>query len=299
MPTQPTLSNWMSIIALGLIWGGTFMVVSLALRGYGPFTVACARTTLGALALFSLMIVLRRPFPSWAALKATALIGPLNTAFPFALLAWGQQYVPSAFAGISMAVLPLLILPLAHFFSDEKMSLNKVFGMSLGFLGAVILIGPSALQIGQGMAPLGQMACLGATLCYAVSSILTRRCPPIDSIALAAFTLIFGAIWIIPAMLWIEGVPTPTDGNSTLAIIFLGFVPTALAAYLRVSVVRTVGSIFMTNVNYQVPLWSVLFGTFILNETLELRFFLALACILIGLVISQRKRPVRVLVNRA
>jgi drug/metabolite transporter (DMT)-like permease len=171
--------------------------------------------------------------------------------------------------------------------------------MSLGFLGAVILIGPSALQIGQGMAPLGQMACLGATLCYAVSSILTRRCPPIDSIALAAFTLIFGAIWIIPAMLWIEGVPTPTDGNSTLAIIFLGFVPTALAAYLRVSVVRTAGSIFMTNVNYQVPLWSVLFGTFILNETLELRFFLALACILIGLVISQRKRPVRVLVNRA
>ena len=299
MPTQPTLSNWMSIIALGLIWGGTFMVVSLALRGYGPFTVACARTTLGALALFSLMIVLRRPFPSWAALKATALIGPLNTAFPFALLAWGQQYVPSAFAGISMAVLPLLILPLAHFFSDEKMSLNKVFGMSLGFLGAVILIGPSALQIGQGMAPLGQMACLGATLCYAVSSILTRRCPPIDSIALAALTLIFGAIWIIPAMLWIEGVPTPTDGNSTLAIIFLGFVPTALAAYLRVSVVRTAGSIFMTNVNYQVPLWSVLFGTFILNETLELRFFLALACILIGLVISQRKRPVRVLVNRA
>ena len=299
MPTQPTLSNWMSIIALGLIWGGTFMVVSLALRGYGPFTVACARTTLGALALFSLMIVLRRPFPSWAALKATALIGPLNTAFPFALLAWGQQYVPSAFAGISMAVLPLLILPLAHFFSDEKMSLNKVFGMSLGFLGAVILIGPSALQIGQGMAPLGQMACLGATLCYAVSSILTRRCPPIDSIALAAFTLIFGAIWIIPVMLWIEGVPTPTDGNSTLAIIFLGFVPTALAAYLRVSVVRTAGSIFMTNVNYQVPLWSVLFGTFILNETLELRFFLALACILIGLVFSQRKRPVRVLVNRA
>lgn len=299
MPTQSTLSNWMSIIALGLIWGGTFMVVSLALRGYGPFTVACARTTLGALALFSLMIVLRRPFPSWDALKATALIGPLNTAFPFALLAWGQQYVPSAFAGISMAVLPLLILPLAHFFSDEKMSLNKVFGMSLGFLGAVILIGPSALQIGQGMAPLGQMACLGATLCYAVSSILTRRCPPIDSIALAAFTLIFGAIWIIPAMLWIEGVPTPTDGNSTLAIIFLGFVPTALAAYLRVSVVRTAGSIFMTNVNYQVPLWSVLFGTFILNETLELRFFLALACILIGLVFSQRKRPVRVLVNRA
>ena len=168
MPTQPTLSNWMSIIALGLIWGGTFMVVSLALRGYGPFTVACARTTLGALALFSLMIVLRRPFPSWDALKATALIGPLNTAFPFALLAWGQQYVPSAFAGISMAVLPLLILPLAHFFSDEKMSLNKVFGMSLGFLGAVILIDQAHCKSVRAWPPWDKWPVLGrrcVTLC--------------------------------------------------------------------------------------------------------------------------------------
>lgn len=275
------------------------MVVSLALRGYGPFTVACARTTLGALALVSLMIVLRRPLPSRQALLATAVIGPLNTAIPFALLAWGQQYVPSAFAGISMAVLPLLILPMAHVFSDEKMSKNKFFGVSLGFVGAIVLIGPSAVQIGSGSEPLGQLACLAATLCYAVSSILTRRCPPIDSITLAAFTLVFGAIWIIPAMLWYEGLPKIGDMDSTLAILFLGFFPTALAAYLRVSVVRTAGSIFMTNVNYQVPLWSVVFGTLVLGETLPWRFFVALALILGGLMISQGKNPIRVLVNRA
>lgn len=299
MPPKPTRANWIAILSLGLIWGGTFMVVSLALRGYGPFTVACARTTLGAIALLSLMIVLRRPLPTRDALLATALIGPLNTAIPFALLAWGQQYVPSAFAGISMAVLPLLILPLAHFFSDEKMSLHKFYGVSLGFLGAVLLIGPSALEIGQGHHALGQLACLGATMCYAISSVMTRRCPPIDSITLAAFTLVFGAIWIIPAMLWIEGVPKISDFNSSLAILFLGFVPTAFAAYLRVSVVRTAGSVFMTNVNYQVPLWSVLFGTLILGETLPWRFFAALAIILCGLVISQGKNPIRVLVNRA
>ena len=100
-------------------------------------------------------------------------------------------------------------------------------------------------------------------------------------------------------MLWIEGVPKISDFNSSLAILFLGFVPTAFAAYLRVSVVRTAGSVFMTNVNYQVPLWSVLFGTLILGETLPLRFFAALAIILCGLVISQGKNPIRVLVNRA
>ena len=51
MAPQPTLTNWLSVIALGLIWGGTFMVVAIALRGYGPLTVACARTTLGAVSL--------------------------------------------------------------------------------------------------------------------------------------------------------------------------------------------------------------------------------------------------------
>ena len=71
------------------------------------------------------------------------------------------------------------------------------------------------------------------------------------------------------------------------AIIFLGLFPTALATLLRVIVIRSAGSVFMTLVNYQVPLWSVLCGALILSETLPLRFFAALALIMCGLAISQ------------
>jgi len=126
--TQPTLTNWLSILSLGVIWGGTFMVVAVALQGYGPLTVACARTTLGALALLFLMRIMGRHFPVMAPrmVKYLVVMGILNTALPFALLSWGQQYVPSAFAGISMAALPLFLLPLAHVFTDEKMSVNKL-----------------------------------------------------------------------------------------------------------------------------------------------------------------------------
>ncbi|MDO7631627.1 MAG: DMT family transporter, partial [Loktanella sp.] len=169
---QPTLQNWLSVLALGLIWGGTFMVVSIALRGYGPLTVACARTTLGAIALLSLMRVMNRPLPNFDArmFKYLFVIGILNTAVPFALLSWGQQYVASAFAGISMAALPLFVLPLAHIFTDEKLSTRNMIGVGLGFTGAVVLIGPSVLKIGSGMAPLGQIACIMATISYAISS---------------------------------------------------------------------------------------------------------------------------------
>jgi len=299
MSTTPTLGNWLSIFALGLIWGGTFMVVSIALQGYGPLTVACARTTLGAVALLALMATLRRPMPSRAALPFIAIIGVLNTALPFALLSWGQQFVPSAFAGISMAALPLFVLPLAHFFTDEALSLRRGLGVIIGFSGALALIGPGVLQLGTGMEPLGQLACLGATICYACASIMTRRCPPVDPITLAAMTLVVGSVLLVPSMLAFEGVPGWTDTRTGLAILFLGFVPTALAALLRVMVIRSAGSVFMTLVNYQVPLWSVFFGWAILDEALPLTFFAALALILCGVSVSQWRRPIRIFGARA
>lgn len=289
MPHQPTLANWLSITALGLIWGGTFMVVAIALEGYGPFTVACARTTLGAIALLILVRILRRPLPAFTPrmVRYLAVIGVLNTAVPFALLSWGQQFVPSAFAGISMAALPLFVLPLAYVFTDEKLSLRNMLGVLLGFVGAIVLIGPGVLRIGTGMEPLGQLACIGAAISYAVSSILTRRCPPIDPITMAAALLTVGAATLIPAMLLMEGWPTLGATRPTIAVVALGLVPTALAAAIRVVTIRSAGTVFMTLVNYQVPLWSVIFGVVILNEVLPLRFFAALGLILLGLAISQ------------
>ncbi len=288
MTQAPTPLNWLSIALLGLIWGGTFMVVAVALDGYGPLTVACARTTLGAVSLLLLARMLRRPFPKDPAVwRYLVVIGALNTALPFALLSWGQQYVPSAFAGISMAALPLFVFPLAHVFSDEKMSLRKTLGVVTGFLGAAVLVGPGAFDFSQGSLALPQLACIAASLSYAVSSVLTRRCPPVDSITMAALTLVVGAIVLIPAMLIFEGAPTWVSGRAGYAIVFLGLVPTAFAALLRVQTIRTAGSVFMTLVNYQVPVWAMLFGALVLSEALPWRFYVALALILCGLAISQ------------
>ncbi|WP_375261307.1 DMT family transporter [Palleronia sp.] len=289
MTERPTLENWLSILFLGLIWGGTFMFVSVALRGYGPLTVACARTTLGAVALLILMRSMGRRFPRDLRIWAFAIpIGISNTALPFFLLSWGQQYVPSAFAGLSMAALPLFVLPLAHVFSDEPMSLRRALGVTLGFTGAALLLGQGALSFGTGGAEaLGRIACLTAAVSYAVGSILTRRCPPMDAVTLSAATLTIGAAVLIPAMLLVEGVPRLSGTLADPAIVVLGLIPTALAVLIRVRVVQTAGSVFMTLVNYQVPVWSMVFGAAVLGEALPLRFFAALALILAGLAVSQ------------
>ncbi len=289
MVSQPTKQDWIGVFSLGLIWGGTFMVVTMALEGYGPITVATSRTTLGALTLLLLMRITGRRFPTLTPTLGGSiiLIGVLSTAIPFMLLSWGQQFVPSAFAGLSMAAIPLMVLPLAHFFSDEPLNLRRFLGVCLGFSGALVLIGPGLLQLGQGTEPLAQMACITAALCYAVSSILTRRCPPIDPVALAALTLLVGAALLLPIMLMTEGLPEWQGTRPTLALMVLGLVPTALANLLRVSITRSAGSVFLTLVNYQVPVWSMVFGAWILSEALPLRFYIALTLILTGMAISQ------------
>ena len=295
MTSAPTPMNWASIVALGFIWGGTFLVVSIALEGYGPITVATARTTLGAAAMVLLALIRRSPWPAPAPGLWPILIisGVTSTALPFFLLSWGIQHVPSAFAGLTMASIPLFVLPMAAVFSDEPFRLRALAGTSLGFCGALVLIGPGLMQLGQGAAPLAQLACLGAALSYAVSSILMRRCPPIDAVTLSAITLLVGTTVLIPIMLMVEGVPTWTGVRPSTAILFLGLLPTALATLIRAQVIRTAGSVFMTLTNYMVPLWAMILGAAVLGEDLPWRFFAALALILSGLAMSQGETLVR------
>ena len=256
-------------------------------------TVAAARTGLGAVGLLGLVVVLRRPWPRFNARLLSYLLplGVLSSALPFFLLSWGQQFVSSAYTGLNMAALPLFVLPLAHFFSDERLSLRRSLGFLVGFAGAAVLIAPGlthGLASGAGgMEALARLALLGAVMSYAVSSILTRRFPPVDPVVLSALGLVVGAVILIPAMLVVEGLPTWSGTRAAWAILFLGLVPTGFAALLRVSIIRSAGSSFMTLVNYQVPVWSMVFGALILSEALPWRFFVALGLILLGLAISQ------------
>ncbi|MCY1127747.1 DMT family transporter [Frigidibacter sp. RF13] len=287
---RPTLANWLSVGFLGLVWGATFMIIALALKGYGPVTVAAARTGLGAVTLVAAVLITRRPFPviSGRFLAHVLVIGIFSTALPFFLISWGQQSVPSAFAGLSMAAVPLFVIPLAHLFvPGERLTLAKLLGFALGFAGVLVLVGNEAFATGGALLP--RLACVGAALCYAIASITTRRCPPVDAVVLTAMALVVGSAALIPAMLLTEGIPGPAAPQAMAAVILLGLVPTALATLLRVATIRSAGPSFTTLTSYQVPLWSAFFGALVLGEDLSPRFLAALILILAGLALSQNQ----------
>ena len=288
-----TWKSWAMIVILGLVWGGTFLVTEIALTGITPFWLAAARIGFAAL-LLSLVWALsgRRLFQdaTTPATRRTVLcIGALSSAVPFSLLAWGQQYVTSGFAGVSMAAIALLVLPLAHFFvPGERLTPRKTLGFVIGFAGVVVLIGAQAFEsTGTAYETPGRLACLAAAACYAVGSVLMRRLPPVDPIGLATVLLIIGAALTVPLALAVEGPPAMPSAKIWLVLAFLGLVPTAAANFLRVLVVRSAGPVFMSLTNYQVPVWSVLLGALILSEPLPPSLLWAMALILAGVGLSQ------------
>lgn len=296
-------ANWIKLIFLGLIWGSSFMAVTLALKGLGPMTIAATRISLGAVSLLVVTSVMRIGLPSMQTTQGRTVwlcafgMGFFSNALPFSLLSWGQTYVASGFAGVCMAVVPLFVLPLAHYLvPGERMTLRRTLGFAIGFLGVLTLIGLQAFaSAGSDFESLARLACLAAALCYAIGSIITRLCPGVNMLSLSAAALLCGALMIVPAALWQEGVPSLPAGQSLLAVLYLGLVPTALAQVLLVQVARSAGPGFLSTVNYQVPVWSVFFGALLLNETLPPQLFAALGLILAGLLLSRapahRQRP--------
>ena len=286
-----TLRSWLMVALLGLVWGGTFMVQKLALEHVPPFWVAAGR--IGFAAIVTTLIwqmrggrMFRSEATDWPRLF---FVSVFSAAVPFMFLAWAQQYVTSAFTGVSMAAVALIVLPLAHVFvPGERMTLRRTLGFFIGFAGVLVLIGPAAFaSSGSPLETYGQMACLAAAGCYAVSSIMMRKLPELDPVGLSAATLIFGCFVVIPLAFLQHGAPVIPSTEGMLYVALLGLVPTAAASLLRIVVIRSAGPVFMSLTNYQVPLWSVVFGFAIMGEQLPGSLFWATLLILSGVALSQ------------
>ncbi|KCV83286.1 hypothetical protein ATO10_00955 [Actibacterium atlanticum] len=288
-----TSKSWLMVAVLGFVWGSTFMIIEVALTGLPPFWLATLRLFVATLAMgfvwrargFRLSLDPNNP-PSILALIWT---GAVSTAIPFLLLNWGQQYVTSGFAGTSMAAVPLVVLPLAHFLvPGERMSPRIAVGVAMGVIGVWLLVGQDAFESSGARLELwGRLACISVAVCYAVNSVTIRRLPPVDPIGLTTVMMAIGTLITLPFSIAFEGLPPLPGWRAGLAVLALGLISTAAMNLLRVLVIRSAGPTFMTLVNYQVPVWSVVLGAWLLHEALPPALLGALALILAGVGLSQ------------
>ena len=292
MPRAPLPRDWAALIALAVLWGSSFLFIKLALVSFSPASIVAGRVLVAAVVLFALLMAsgARRPgsWRDWQPMLVMALIGNL---LPFMLIASAQQHIDSALAGVLMAIMPLFVLPLAHYFiPGARLTAGRVAGFVAGFAGVVCIIGPAALADASGNTTLwATLAMLGAALSYAVNSIYARRVGLQDPMLLAAGMLLIAGLFALPfaAADFAALAFAPPAPLAAVALLVLGLCSTGLATVLYFRIIQGPGPTFLSLVNYLVPAWAVLAGAWFLDETLALTSYAGLALILAGIALSE------------
>lgn len=208
---------------------------------------------------------------------------------PFFLTVWAQTHLSSAMTAVLMAVMPLMVMSLAHaFVPGERLSPAKLAGFVTGFGGVVIVMGPESPGGSGGFSLPASLAVLAAAFSYSATSVYARLRSNRAPAAMATGMLIVAASIAVPAAL-VGGktLAIEVDTVAMLAIALLGIFATGIASVLYFQVVSGPGPTFLSIVNYLVPAWGVVLGVVVLDERLSGSAFAGLAVILAGIAISE------------
>ena len=282
------------LLLLSAMWGGSFPLIRVAVHSLPPLWVAAGRIALGAAALLVLLAATGGRLPRgkrvWARLSFMGICGNLA---PFALISWGEQTVPSGEAAILMAMVPLMVVLVAHMrMPDEPLTAGKLAGVALGIIGTLVLIGPATLS-GLGGHLAGELAILAATVCYAAATIAARGLPPLPSTSVSAGVLLMAA----PVGLSFAAIAAPPNTLApTLpalgAVAVLGLLCTGFGYVFYFRLIARAGAGFASMNNYLVPPFGVVYGWMGLGERLPLSAFFAMALILAGVLVQRwRRKP--------
>ncbi len=280
--------EWLLLVALSVLWGGSFLFGKIALAELPPFTVVLVRVGLAALALWLVVAVTRQSVPRaravWLAFFAMGLI---NNLIPFSLIMWGQLRIGSGLASILNATTPLWTVLVAHWLTaDEKMNARKLAGVLIGVAGVAVMIGPVALA-GLGGDIAAQLAVVAATLSYAFAGLYGRRFARMGVAPMVVAGGQVGAttIMLLPVALLVDMPWTlPMPGLRTwVALAGLALLSTALAYVLYFRILAKAGATNLLLVTFLIPVSGVLMGVLVLDETLEPRQLAGMALIGLGL----------------
>lgn len=282
-----TTAQWGLLGVLSVLWGSSFFWAELALVSLPPLTLVQGRLIFGSLFLLIAIRVLGVRLPKeWKLWRSLFVLGAFNSAIPFTLLFWGQTRIDSNLAAILNASTPVWSVLMAHFFSsDETITPARLGGVLVGLAGVGVIIGPSALSGVDGML-LAELACVGASLFYAGTTIYARTLKgKIAPTAMATGQLGCGAILLLPVTLIVDQ-PWALEGvqwSSVGAVLALALLSTAVAYTIYFRLLAATGPTNVVLVTFLVPITAMLLGVLVLKEEVVLRQLAGLALIAIGL----------------
>jgi drug/metabolite transporter (DMT)-like permease len=283
-----TAREWMLLVALAILWGAGYPLLTVAVREVPPLTLTFLRVALAAMMLHVVIRAMGLRLPadreSWTMFTGQAF---LNNIIPFSLISWGQLYVPGGIASVLIASTPFFTVIAAHYFTtDEKMTPLRVSGVLLGMVGVATIIGPAAFRH-FGIDVLGELAIVGAAVSYTIAGIYGRRAGArgIAPIATATGMLTMSSVIMLPIALIVDQ-PwnlAPPSIDAWLCVLAIALPSTALGYLIFFRILASAGATNIMLVTFLLPVTAVLLGVTWLGERLDPRHFAGMALIALGL----------------
>ncbi|MEL6960802.1 MAG: DMT family transporter [Pseudomonadota bacterium] len=289
MTTQRSISLqiWAEMLLLGLIWGGSFLAIRIALDEVPFVTSVAHRVFWATLILWAYVILRRLTLPSRTDLWPLFMMGLLNNVIPFSLMAWGQLYISTGLTSVfnaGTAIFGVVIAALV--FEDERLTRRKAFGAVIGFLGVTIAIGLDAV-LSFDITSLAQLAVIGGTISYACAAVWARlRLSHLSPHVAAAGMLSGSALVMVPTAFFVDGPPSFDLSPSAVAAIgYYVIFATAGAYLLYYRILSGAGSGNALIVTLIIPPVAIILGAVVRQEVLSPNVYAGLVFLVAGLLI--------------
>ena len=285
------------LILLASLWGPSFLFIKIAVVEIPPIMLAAFRIGIAAVILNIFLILKNERLPTdigfW---RKTFIAGLFAQGIPFVLINWGEQYVDSSLASILNGLVPLFTIIFAHFIvADEKLNIQKIIGVSLGFLGLIVLVAPG-LQYGVEGSTLGILSITLAAISYGIGlSFIRKYFTNTPSFKAPAAQLLSVTIYLVPLALIVH--PnfslTAVSVSAWGSVLVLAFFGTAIAFIVYFKLIERSSAGYASLVTYLMPIYGVLLGIVFLGEEVSVWMILGASLILLGIKATKKRVKVR------
>lgn len=273
------------LLLLAALWGASFLFIRIAAPDFGPVPLAALRVGIGGLVLLPLLI-LREGLPRLrAAMLPIFVVGVINSALPFTLLAFAALSLTAGLVSILNASSPLFGAVIAYLWLKDRLSPLRVAGLFVGFIGVLVLVWGKA-SFKPGGSGIAIMAALLAALFYGVAANYTKkRLTGVNSLAVAAGSQLGGAAAMFPLAVWYWPAVMPGLKMWLIAVV-LGVGCTGIAYMLYFRLIANVGAARAITVTFLIPVFGVMLGALFLGEIPTLNMLAGCAVILLGTALA-------------
>ena len=295
-----TRSYWPLILVLAGAWGASYLFIKVGVDGgLSPGALMCARALIAAGVLLAYLAWSTGTRASWSRVRGTwreaIVLGALNAALPFWLVAWGEKRIDSSLAAIAQATVPIFSLLIGlRFLRHERIGPTRVAGVCLGLAGVGLVAGVA--PEGDTWAVAGTLAVVLASVFYASAGIYGQlRLEGTSGPVLAAGSMLVGGLMLLP--LAVAQPPRELPTAAALgSLLTLALVGTAFAQLILFRVIALFGARRLSLVTYLVPGFALVYGAIFLNEAITVAAISGLALILVGVALGSgavrgRRRP--------